>query len=170
VALEVDTTSQPSAGAAPAPDHRPLANYALLAGVFNAAFAAALVKADRDGKIPDRIAPQDIVIIGVATHKLSRLITKDSVTGFVRAPFTRYQRHSGKGEVEEKARGRGIRRAIGELLICPYCMGQWVSGAFTAGMLLAPRHTRVVGSMFTALAISDALQMAYVAGKHSTEY
>jgi hypothetical protein len=149
-------------------DRRPLANYALLAGIFNAGFAAALVKADRSGRVPDRVTPQDIVLMGVATHKVSRLVTKDAVTGFARAPFTRYKGRSGKGEVEEAPKGRGLRRAIGELLVCPYCMDQWVAGAFTAGMLLAPRHTRVVASMFAALAISDGLQMAYVAGKHST--
>jgi len=151
-------------------DRRPLANYALLAGVFNTAFASALVKADREGKVPERIPAQDILLVGVATHKLSRIITKESVTGFARAPFTRYKGGSGKGEVEEAPKGRGLRRAVGELLTCPYCMDQWISGAFTAGMLLAPRHTRVVASMFASLAISDGLQMAYVAGKQSTDF
>ena len=150
-------------------DRRPLANYALLAGIFNAGFASALVKADRDGKVPERIAAEDVLLVGIATHKLSRIVTKEAVTGFARAPFTRYKGSSGKGEVEEVPKGRGLRRTVGELLTCPYCMDQWIAGAFTAGMLLAPRRTRVVASMFASLAISDGLQMAYVAGKHSTE-
>jgi hypothetical protein len=151
-------------------DRRRLANYALLAGIFNAGFASVLVKADRDGKVPERIAAEDVLLVGIATHKLSRIITKESVTGFARAPFTRYKGRSGKGEVEEAPKGSGLRRAIGELLICPYCMDQWLAGAFTAGMLLAPRRTRVVASMFASLAISDGLQMAYVWGKHSTDH
>ena len=151
-------------------DRRPLANYALLAGVFNTAFA----RGARQGR-PRREGPRAHPGAGhpagrVATHKLSRIITKESVTGFARTPFTRYKGRSGKGEVEEAPKGRGLRRAVGELLTCPYCMDQWISGAFTAGMLLAPRHTRVVTSMFASLAISDGLQMAYVAGKHSTDF
>jgi hypothetical protein len=43
----------------------------------------------------------------------------------LRAPFTRFQDDTGYGEVEEAARGTGFRRAIGELLICQYCVSQW---------------------------------------------
>jgi len=46
----------------------------------------------------------------MATHKISRLITKDKVTAFVRAPFTRFQEAAGHGELEEEARGEGLRR------------------------------------------------------------
>jgi hypothetical protein len=148
---------------------RPLVSYALLAATFNSAFAAALYKAHRDGKVPDRIAAGDLILIGVATHKLSRLLTKEAVTGFVRTPFTRYEGRAGKAEVSEAPQGRGLRRAIGELLTCPYCIGQWIAGGFMAGQMFAPRHTRVVSGMYTALAISDGLHMAYLAGKQATE-
>lgn len=42
--------------------------------------------------LPERLSAQDVVLAGVATHKLSRLIAKDNVTSFLRAPFTRFQR------------------------------------------------------------------------------
>ena len=58
-----------------------------------------------------------------------------------------------------------MRRAIGELLICPYCLGLWTSGAFHAGLLFAPRVTRVAASTLTALTISDFLQIAYKAAE-----
>src|SRR3954464_11069050 len=114
MALDVEALDQTQDGdnADERPDRRPLANYALLAGVFNTAFASALVKADREGKVPERIPAQDILLVGIATHKLSRIITKESVRGFARKPFTRYKGHSGKGEVEEAPKGRGLRRAV----------------------------------------------------------
>ena len=106
-----------------------------------------------------------MILIGTASHKLSRLLAKDKVTTFLRAPFTEYQGRGGPAEVEERARGEGPRRAIGELLICPYCLGLWTSGAFHAGMLFAPRATRVAASTLTALTLSDFLQIAYKAAE-----
>jgi hypothetical protein len=102
-----------------------------------------------------------VVLIGTASHKLSRLVATDKVTSFLRAPFTESQGRGGPAEVEERARGEGVRRALGELLICPYCLGLWASGAFSAGLLFAPRVTRVTASTLTALTVSDFLQIAY---------
>jgi hypothetical protein len=88
---------------------------------------------------------------------------------FARAPFTRFQRPSGHGEVEEEARGEGLRRGIGELLVCPYCIGLWVAGAFSVGRIVRPRETRVVAAAFTMLFISDCLQIAYKAAENALD-
>jgi Protein of unknown function (DUF1360) len=149
---------------AEAAEHRPLAGYAALSGTLAAAFAAGLVRAP----LPERIPAQDIVLAGVATHKLSRLIAKDKVTSFVRAPFTEFQEPSGKGEIEEKPRGRGLRLATGELLVCPYCVAQWIAAGFAVGYVRAPRLTRLLAGMYTMYAISDGLQFAYLAADEKT--
>ncbi len=143
----------------------PFRTYAAFAAIFNAGFGGALLAAKRQGRLPDRIGAQDVLLIGTASHKLSRLVAKDKVTTFLRAPFTEYQGRGGPAEVEERARGEGVRRAVGELLICPYCLGLWVSGAFHAGLLFAPRATRVAASTLTALTVSDFLQIAYKAAE-----
>src|SRR4051794_37284393 len=104
-----------------AAEPRPLKGYAALSGTFGAAFAGFVLAANRRGRMPDRIAARDVVMLGVATHKISRLISKDMVTSFIRAPFTRFKKEAGQGEVEEESRGEGLRRATGELLTCPYC-------------------------------------------------
>ena len=143
----------------------PFRTYAALAAVFNAGFAGALLAAKRSGRLPDSVPTHDVVLIGVASHKLSRLVAKDKVTAFLRAPFTQYQGRGGPAEVEERARGEGVRRAVGELLICPYCLGLWSAGAFHAGLMLAPRVTRVAASTLTALTLSDFLQIAYKAAE-----
>jgi hypothetical protein len=148
------------------PDERPpFRTYAVLAATFNAAFAGALLAARRSRRLPDRVSAQDVVLIGTASHKLSRLIAKDKVTSFARAPFTEYQGRGGPAEVEERARGEGVRRAVGELLTCPYCLGLWASGAFHVGLIFAPRVTRVAASTLTALTLSDFLQIAYKAAE-----
>ena len=153
-------------GYAPEHEHRPLAAYAVLSAAFATAFGGSLTAAHRHaGALPDRVETRDIVLLGIATHKVTRLLAKDRVTSFLRAPFAEYQDRAGHGELEEKARGRGLRLATGELLICPYCLAQWVVGGFTVGMVAAPRLTRLLAAMWTAEAISDFAQLAYHAAE-----
>jgi Protein of unknown function (DUF1360) len=99
--------------------------------------------------------------MGLFTHRLSRTLAKDSVTSPIRAPFTRYAGVSGPAELHEEVRGSGWKHAIGELLTCPFCLSQWVATGYAAGMLFAPRVTRLAGATMTAVAISDWLQLAY---------
>jgi hypothetical protein len=88
-------------------------------------------------------------------------VAKDRVTSVVRAPFTRYEDDAGPSEVSEAARGRGVRRAIGELIVCPYCIGMWIAAAMAAGLLVAPRFTRWFAAVLVALFGADVLQIAY---------
>jgi hypothetical protein len=146
--------------------HHPLAAYAALTAGFGGALAGSLLLARLRGRpLPERIGAGDVLLAGLATHKVSRLLAKDRVTSFLRAPFTEFQDDSGHGEIEEAARGRGMQRAIGELVICPYCMAQWVAGAFAVGAVHAPRLTRLLAAMWTVQAISDAAQLAYSAAE-----
>jgi hypothetical protein len=156
----------PYAGYADAEERPPLAAYATFAAAFHAAMAGAVVAAKRSGRdLPERVAPGDLVLIGTASYKLSRLVAKKKVTAFVRAPFTELEGRGGPAELEERPRGSGLRRAFGELLVCPYCLGLWASGGFHAGLLLAPRATRFSASVLSAMAISDFLQIAYRAAE-----
>ena len=143
-------------------DERPLRAYAVIAGAYAIACGGALLALRARGReAPSRPAVGDLVLIGVASHKLSRLIAKDKVTSFLRAPFTQYQEPGGPGEVEERPYGHGLRLATGELLVCPYCLAQWAATGLTIGMVGAPRLTRWVSSVLVAHTISDFLQLAY---------
>src|SRR5215211_5901244 len=102
--------------------YRPLGGYALLTVAFNALFVAFLLATGRRERLPARYDLRDLVLLAAATYKSSRLLAKDRVTSFLRAPFTRFTGDTGHGEVEEEARGRGVQRAMGELLICEYCL------------------------------------------------
>lgn len=156
----------PLDGYAPPDAERPLGSYSLLTSVFSASFVGALLAANRAGyKLPQDFSTKDIVLTGLATHKLSRLVARDKVTGFARAPFTRFQAAVGHAEVDEEPRGHGLQLAIGELLVCPYCLAQWIAGAFTVGHVVAPRVTRLLTAMWSAHAIADAAQLAYSAAE-----
>jgi hypothetical protein len=80
--------------------------------------------------LPARVHAGDIALLCVATHKATRILSKDLVTSPVRAPFVQFEELTRPNEVKESPRGSGVRRAIGELLICPYCLGAWVAAGF----------------------------------------
>ncbi len=151
---------------APAPLRReqmPTRDYAALTAIFNGAIAAALLGRKWSNEpLPKRIDPQDLVLFSLATQKLSRVITKGKVTTALRAPFTEIEGKGGAGELEERARGRGLQRAIGELLTCPFCIGTWIASGFIYGSLFSPRPTRTVASIFAVAGVADFLQQLYV--------
>jgi len=144
---------------------RPLGSYGVLMSMFVAIFGGAIATAAARGKLPNRLPAYDLVLAGVAGHKLSRLIVADQVTAPLRAPFVEFHEND-QGELDEQPRGAGMRRAMGELVTCPSCVGQWTTAAFVTGLVLVPpRVTRAVGSIFVADAISDFLHVAYRASK-----
>jgi Protein of unknown function (DUF1360) len=144
----------------------PLLSYTTFMAIFAGLFGGGLVAVKRSGRaLPERISPSDLALIGAASHKASRLLAKDKVTSPLRAPFTEFEGKGGPAEYEERSRGRGLRKATGELLICPYCLGLWVVALFCFGLVFAPRVTRFVAAIFSALTISDFLQIAYKAAE-----
>jgi hypothetical protein len=152
---------EPFAGHSPGQE-RPLGGYATLMAMFAACvggFAAWLRGSGR--QLPERVDARDLALMTLATHKAARLISKDRVASTVRAPFTRFEDDAGPGEVSEQARGRGLRRAVGELIVCPYCIGLWIATAFAAGFVVAPRSTRWAASVLSAAFGSDMLQIVY---------
>jgi len=150
-------------------EERPLGGYLLLMAAYGATALglSGLVRAGGHG-LPERIGAADLALIGVATHKCARLLAMDPVTSPLRAPFTTFKGTSGPAELQEEPRGTGLRKAVGELIVCPFCVGQWVATGFAFGLVLRPRATRLVASVFAALTVADFLQFAY-AGAEKTE-
>lgn len=141
---------------------RPLGAYLGTMSAYGASVAALTAAGLLAGRrLPDRVSPYDVVLLGVATHKLSRTVTKETVTAPLRAPFTEFGGPQGQGELHEEVRGHGLRHSVGELLTCPFCLAQWIATAMSAGLVFAPRQTRLVAATFSTVAISDALQNVY---------
>lgn len=111
--------------------------------------------------LPDGLSTKDIVLSAVATHKLSRLVTKDPVTSPLRAPFTTFHGTQAPSELSEEVRGEGAQKAIGELLTCPFCVDMWVATALMAGFIYLPRATRLAIDTLATLAGADMLQFVY---------
>jgi len=144
-----------------ADEEQPLESYALLTAIFGTALAGTLVAAERRGRLPERFKLGDVAAMWLATHKIARLLTRDAVTSFVRAPFVHLEDKSGTNTLKERPRGHGLRWTVGELLSCPECTGQWVAGGLLGGMLHAPRPTRAITTLYSALTVADLLQYVY---------
>ena len=154
---------------APTPAERPLGAYAVLAGAFSVAFLFPLVLAGRRGSLPRRPDPADVALVGVGTFKLSRLLSHAAVTSFIRAPFVRFEGMEGLTTPTESPRGRGLRRAVGELLLCSRCTGVWVAAALTAALVGAPRTTRIACAALAAATVNDVLQTVRKTASHPGE-
>lgn len=153
-------------GYAPPEKQPPFGPYLAFMSIFASLVGAALATAKRRGRpLPEQVDAGQLLLVGTASHKVSRMIAKDKVTSPLRAPFTELEGKGGPAELEERSRGTGMRKAIGELLTCPFCLDLWVVAAFSVGLLFAPRVTRFVASLFAALTISDFFQIAYRAAE-----
>lgn len=144
---------------------RPLLGYVALTSTYAVGALALGLVARRHGAT--RITTRDLVLITVATHRLSRTLAKDAVTSPIRAAFTRYKGPGLPSEVNEEVAPTHehdqIGHALGELVSCPFCLAQWCATALVAGQLIAPTTTRHITSTFTAVAGADVLHFAYSA-------
>jgi hypothetical protein len=131
----------------------PLPEYATLTTVFAGVLGGFLLLARN--RLPDQVGFGDVLRVGLASYKVGRLVAKDEVTKFMRAPVTRDKEAS-------EPEPRGWPRALGELVTCPYCVGLWIAAGFSYGLVLFPRQTRFVTALFGAQAVADFLNAGYV--------
>lgn len=151
-------------------EDRPLGSFiGIIAAYCSTVGALALLVRTSGRRLPERFSPGDLALLTLATHKVSRLLAKAPVTSPLRAPFTRFAGTSGEAELSEEVRGTGPRKAMGELLTCPFCTSQWVATGFAFGLVLAPRTTRLATSVFAALTGSDFLHFAHAIAQQRSE-
>jgi hypothetical protein len=150
---------------------QPLSGYVGAMGVYASAITlASVIAAATDRKLPARWSIQDLVTVALGTHKLSRTVSKASVTSPLRAPFTHYRGTGGPSELQEETRHSSqFRHSVGELLTCPFCLDVWVATAFVIGLVFAPRLTRLIAGGLASLAGADFLQLAYAMAQESAE-
>lgn len=133
-------------------EERPLPQYAALTAAFWTVFAAFLLT-NRD-RIPERVPFVDVVRIALSSYKLSRVVAKEEVTTFVRAPVT-------EDPGAQKPKPDGLARVLGELVTCPYCIGLWIASGLSYALVLFPRETRFATSIFGSYAIADFLHAGF---------
>jgi hypothetical protein len=139
---------------------RPYGAYAGITGAFVGGLAVAGALAhllDRDPREHDAL---DLVVLGVATFKTARTITRDDVASFIREPFV--EGEAGHGD-EHPVETGDLRQAIGELVTCSRCVGTWVAGGLATTQILAPRFGRLLTWTLAAAGLNDWLQAGFAA-------
>ncbi|MGI5348687.1 DUF1360 domain-containing protein [Streptomyces sp. CA-250714] len=156
-----------------APDTElPLGGYAAVLSSFGTGVAGAALLARRTGRrAPESLGTRELVLLTLATHKLARMVAKDAVTSPLRAPFARHRGTEAPAEMAEEPRGKGLRRAVGELLTCPFCLSPWAASALLVLHAASPATARTCLTGLSAVAGSDFLQYAYAAAqqRHSPQ-
>ena len=158
----------------PSGPHDPdrLAGYTAVAAVYAGAAAVTAFELHRRGadRAPSPVAQwSDVALVGLSTYKLSRLLSKQTVTSPLRAPFAEYDGRAGPGEVNVRPVGTGWRRSMGELLSCPFCLDVWIASAATAALGLVPGPARLGLPAFAAVGVADLLQFVHVGLEHRAE-
>jgi hypothetical protein len=123
--------------------------YAVLIAIFNALFAGFLLLYRNREKGLEKVEPLDVALLGMATLRMSKLVSEDEITSVVRKPVVK------EDHGEKRPQGTGLRGAIGKLVLCPTCTGTWVAAFLTYSLHLWPRPTRPFLAMMSASGISQ---------------
>jgi hypothetical protein len=134
--------------------------YATIMGVFVGGLAVAGALARSLGRDPRENTTLDLAVLGIATFKVARTITRDEVTSFIREPFVEGEAHAGGEQAVETG---DMRQAIGELVTCSRCIGTWAAAGLAATQIVAPRFGRLLTWTLATAGVNDWLQAGFAA-------
>jgi hypothetical protein len=137
--------------------------YAAYAGIMSA-FVGGLAAAGAVAKLLDRDprehSPLDLALLGLATFKASRTVSRDEVTSFLREPFV--AGHAKEG-AEPPVETGDLRQALGELVTCSRCIGTWIAAALAGTQIIAPQFGRLLTWTLATAGANDFLQAGFAA-------
>lgn len=85
---------------------------------------------EEDGEMAADFSWAAVLLMGLASFRLTRLIVFDKITEFIRAPFfneIEQENEQGEKEIYLVPKSAGLKGWIGELLSCYWCTGIWAS-------------------------------------------
>jgi len=133
-------------------------DYALLATVFLTGLTSVIVLARRrHAEGVAAIPPRDLPALSLATFALADTVVKEKVSTWLRRPF-----------VEEdddhhplSPKGRGMQRAVGELLTCTRCAGTWGALVLVGLRTASPVAGRATTNVLALAGANDLLQSGF---------
>lgn len=133
---------------------------AILDGLFILLYMGIMLLLRDMGRLPDTISVLDLVLIGLATARLTDIISTDEAMKWLREPFVRMERTEiADREVEVRVgRGDGWRRVIGEMLSCPWCVCVWVAAGLSYVYFLFPSMTWLFILVMAVAQVGSLLQ------------
>lgn len=138
---------------------RERATYLTLIGVFTGLVGAVALR-DKQKDETVRLHPTDLAVLGLATFRAGRIVAYDRVTQPLRAPITETESDEYGAAENVVAEGEGVRKAFGELVSCPSCVGVWVAAGLICGLQIAPGPTRLAAAILGVSGLGDLLDNA----------
>ena len=143
----------------------PYQAYAAILGTFASGLGLAGIVSRRVGRSPQCHTALDFAVLGLASFKAARTISRDEVTSFIREPFVEGTAHEGGEDAVETG---DMRQAIGELVTCSRCVGTWAAAGLATSTVLAPRFGRLLTWSLAAAGANDFLQAGFAALTHKS--
>ena len=104
------------------------------------------------------IGPFRLLVLGLAAYRASNILSNETVTKPLRAPFVEEVEKDGK--VVEEPKRRGFLGATGHLIYCPSCTGVWLSATLAYAYVFWP-----VAAYFIAVILAlSALERIFAIG------
>ena len=128
--------------------------YMTLVGLF-LGILGIFVSRERDRKRTFELGPRDLALLGLATYRGARMVAYDRVAEPFRDPVTETVPDEFDAGENVVAEGTGVRKAIGELVSCPTCVGTWLAAALVYGMHLAPGPTRLFAAILGVSGLAE---------------
>lgn len=103
----------------------------------------------------------EFILLGLATFRLARLFVYDQITAKFRLLFQVEEENVLSDETVEiivSGKGTGIRRFIGELLACHWCVSVWFSVILYGGLVFFPLVFTPLVIILSIAAISGIVQ------------
>lgn len=126
-------------------------DYAALSALYGALLTGTALSARGRPSIPR----EELPVLAAASFALSKLVVNEKVESWMRRPFV--------DETRRKPKGRRLRYAVGELLLCTRCTGAWSALGLVALRTHAPVAGRTVTAVLAASAGNDLLQAGFKA-------
>ena len=96
-----------------------------------------------------------MIILALAVFRLADIISNETITRPLRAPFIRYrEKHHKQVEVPKS---KGFEGAMGSLVYCPSCTGTWVAMALVYCNVFWPHITIIVAIIFALSGLERVL-------------
>ena len=139
-----------------APDPLPR-DYGAINAVYAALFAGVLVATRKRKGAEHTIPTAELVPLGAASFALSKVIARERIGAWVREPFVDDPVNP------NRPRGRRVRRAVGELVMCTRCVGAWSALGLVGLRVASPQTGRTVTAVLATSAANDFLQAGFKA-------
>jgi len=103
----------------------------------------------------DPIRGVELLPMGAASFALAKSVAREKIGTWVREPFADDARN------DPKPAGRGLRRAVGELVTCTRCVGAWSALGIAGLRVASPQTGRLVTAVLATSAVNDFMQTGF---------